>query len=165
MTRVLSAMNKITAIAVLAGAFVSTASLGAVAASVEPHVSPVYVNKGRGFQVVTTSTRIGPGDTVMTKDGGRAEIIYDDGCRVRVEPGAVASVRGVSGGAKDGSVEASPCKLAAAGPATAAAAPGAALAGAAGAGSAFGVAAISAITIGMGVAVIDSYNNRRPISP
>ncbi len=136
----------------VAVAAVLLGTIQTLAATVDGISGPVFVNKGRGFQTVTAATQINPGDIVMARDGGRAEVIYADGCRTRVEAGQPVSVAS-SGGIKDGGVELSPCaadgRVAGAG----GIAPGALLVG--------GVV----VAAGIGAAVILSNNDSKPSSP
>jgi hypothetical protein len=58
--------------------------------SVSPQVS---VNRGQGYeQVKTASAELSTGDQVMAGPGGRAKIVYPDGCVTNVNPGAVVTV-------------------------------------------------------------------------
>jgi hypothetical protein len=75
-------------------------SLPALAATVQPEKSQVSLNRGTGFKTINSSTTAKPGDIVMAGPTGSAEIIYDDGCRQKVESGAVATVS-----------DTSPCKV------------------------------------------------------
>jgi hypothetical protein len=70
---------------------VQAATLGAIQGN-------VLVNRGGGYETVSGSTNLRPGDTVMAQAGGSAQIVYPDGCVVPVEVGGVVSVG-----------EASPC--------------------------------------------------------
>jgi hypothetical protein len=90
---------------------VGCAGSAASAASLEAIAGTVLVNKGQGFRPVTGRTEIGGGDAVMANAGGSAEIVYQDGCRSRVEPGRVVAVASTprNGSLKDAPVELSPC--------------------------------------------------------
>jgi hypothetical protein len=80
---------------------VSTASVvalggsafGATVTSIE---GPLRVNTGSGYHAVSGSTEVKPGASVMVGPGGKAEVLYSDGCRTPVTPGAVAVVAPVS---------------------------------------------------------------------
>jgi hypothetical protein len=52
----------------------------------------VEVDTGRGFHRISGAVDVAAGSTVMAGPRGRGEIIYPDGCRVQVEPGAVVVV-------------------------------------------------------------------------
>lgn len=77
--------------ALAAGALLFTSH--AQAATVEVIQAKVSVNAGKGFVRVTGSAAVRPGNSVMAGPGGSAEIVYDNGCRQRVEPGSVAVVQ------------------------------------------------------------------------
>jgi hypothetical protein len=56
----------------------------------------VSINRGNGFSRISTDTSAKGGDRVMAGPSGSAEIVYDDGCRVKVEPGAVVTIAATS---------------------------------------------------------------------
>jgi hypothetical protein len=56
----------------------------------------VQVNSGSGFHAVAGTAEVAPGASVMAASGASAEILYSDGCRIPVKPGAVAVVAPVS---------------------------------------------------------------------
>jgi hypothetical protein len=62
------------------------------AATVTSVGGTVSINGGNGFARISGGTSAKPGDLVMAGLSGRAEIAYDDGCRVKVEPGTVVTV-------------------------------------------------------------------------
>jgi hypothetical protein len=68
----------------------------AVAATVTSIEGPLRVNNGSGYHTVSGTTEVKPGASVMVGPGGKAEILYSDGCRTPVTPGAVAVVAPVS---------------------------------------------------------------------
>jgi hypothetical protein len=80
------------------GAAASAIALGgsAVAATVTPIEGRLQVNTGSGYHAVSGTTEVKPGASVMVGAGGKAEILYTDGCRTPVTPGAVAVVAPVS---------------------------------------------------------------------
>src|SRR5262245_26347759 len=82
-------------------AFISAMALvgSAFAATVTATQGQVLVNHGNGYQAVVGSTEADPGATVVANPGGSAQIMYDDGCAVAVQPGSVYTV-----------LEKSPCK-------------------------------------------------------
>jgi hypothetical protein len=67
-------------------------SLPAWAATVESVQGQVSINRGDGFRPVTGAIQANVGDTVMASPGGRAKIVYSDGCPVNVNPGAVVTI-------------------------------------------------------------------------
>jgi hypothetical protein len=62
------------------------------AATLQPMGGEVFVNQGRGYQLVTTPIDINPGDAVMVNPNGLATIVYNGACSVGVKPGLVATV-------------------------------------------------------------------------
>src|ERR1700687_5343140 len=66
------------------------------AASIEPGFGDLTVNQGQGFKPVPGPTNANGGDSVMVGPGGTATVVYDDGCKVRVQPGAVATIAPLS---------------------------------------------------------------------
>ena len=72
----------------------------------------VLVNHGNGFKPVSGTTKLGPGDTVMANPGSQAEIVFADGCRARVRPGAIVSIAAGNNAEKGtGWGEKSPCAI------------------------------------------------------
>ena len=88
----------------------------------------------------------------MARDGGRAEVIYADGCRTRVEAGQSVSIAS-SGSTKDAGVELSPC------------ATDGGLAGAGGIAPSTLLVGGVVVAAGVGAAVILSNNDSKPSSP
>jgi hypothetical protein len=66
------------------------------AAVVEPGIGDLTINQGQGFKTVTHQSTANVGDSVMVGPGGAATITYDDGCKVTVQPGSVASIAPLS---------------------------------------------------------------------
>jgi hypothetical protein len=66
------------------------------AAVVEPGVGDLTINQGQGFKTVTGPSNANVGDMIMVGPGGNATIVYEDGCKVNVKPGAVASIAPLS---------------------------------------------------------------------
>jgi hypothetical protein len=66
------------------------------AAVVEPGVGDLTINHGQGFKPVTGPINANVGDMIMVSPGGNATIVYEDGCKVNVKPGAVASIAPLS---------------------------------------------------------------------
>jgi len=48
---------------------------------VQNAAGPVSVNSGGGFRPIQGGASVQPGDVVMAGPYGRAEIVYDNGCR------------------------------------------------------------------------------------
>jgi len=61
-----------------------------------PMDGSLLVNSGKGFQKLAGPAQVAPGGSVMVSPGGKGEIVYTDGCRVPVSPGALAQVEPVS---------------------------------------------------------------------
>ncbi|MEZ5899144.1 MAG: hypothetical protein R3D51_06575 [Hyphomicrobiaceae bacterium] len=68
------------------------AGYAAKAATVEVIRGRVSINAGEGFLPVSGSAAAGSGNTVMAAPGAAANIVYENGCKVRVEAGNVAVV-------------------------------------------------------------------------
>jgi hypothetical protein len=68
----------------------------AIAATVTSIEGRLQINNGSGYHTVSGTTEARPGASVMVGPGGKAEILYSDGCRTPVTPGAVAVVAPVS---------------------------------------------------------------------
>ena len=83
----------LSAIAVGCGMLIASSSWAAV---VEPGFGNLTINQGRGFLPVSGTTKVNVGDAVMVGPGGAATVVYDDGCRVEVRPGAVRIIERVS---------------------------------------------------------------------
>ena len=80
-------------IAVLFGLPTLAATVQPVA-TVEPVAGKVSLNRGQGFKEVTGRAQANAGDQVMVNPGGRAKIVYLEGCMVDVRPGAVVGIAG-----------------------------------------------------------------------
>ena len=65
----------------------------AMAASVNVKAGSVSLSQGQGFSAISGFASASAGDVVMAGANGRAEIIYDNGCRVLVEPGQSVSIK------------------------------------------------------------------------
>jgi len=65
-------------------------------ATLEPGQGNLSVNQGRGFQPVNSRVDAKIGDSIMVSPGGSAAIVYDDGCKVTVQPGAVTTIAPLS---------------------------------------------------------------------
>jgi hypothetical protein len=75
-------------------AFIAVVSLSvnSFAATVTATQGQVLINRGQGYQLVTTSVQASAGAIVIANPGGSAEVSYPDGCRVNVMPGAVVTI-------------------------------------------------------------------------
>jgi hypothetical protein len=63
---------------------------------VQPGFGNLTINQGQGFRPVTSSVNANVGDSVMVAPGGAATVVYDDGCKVDVRPGAVVTIAPLS---------------------------------------------------------------------
>jgi hypothetical protein len=66
------------------------------AAFVEPGYGDLTINQGQGFKPVASRINAAVGDSVMVGPSGTATLVYDDGCKVSVQPGAVTTVAPLS---------------------------------------------------------------------
>jgi hypothetical protein len=66
------------------------------AATLQPGSGQLSVNQGQGFQPVNNRVDASAGDSVMVSPDGSATLVYDDGCKVAVQPGSVATVAPIS---------------------------------------------------------------------
>jgi hypothetical protein len=66
------------------------------AAVIEPGAGDLTVNQGQGFKPVQSKTNANVGDSVMVGPAGSATVVYDDGCKVNVQPGAVTTIAPLS---------------------------------------------------------------------
>ena len=67
------------------------------AATIEPVQGSLSVNQaGQGFHPISGRVDAKAGDSVMVSPDGAAMIVYDDGCKVNVQPGAVATISALS---------------------------------------------------------------------
>jgi hypothetical protein len=66
------------------------------AATVEPGFGDLTINQGQGFKPVKSGMNANVGDSVMVGPGGAATVVYADGCKVTVQPGAVVTVAPLS---------------------------------------------------------------------
>lgn len=57
---------------------------------------PVSVNRGNGFQPVSGTVTVNPGDRVLVGNGGSASISYTASCVTSVAPNRMAVVRGTA---------------------------------------------------------------------
>jgi hypothetical protein len=66
------------------------------AAVIEPGYGDLTINQGQGFRPVKSRAVANVGDSVMVGPGGSATVVYDDGCRATVQPGAVVTITPLS---------------------------------------------------------------------
>ena len=66
------------------------------AASVQSGQGSLAINQGQGFQPINGRIDANVGDSVMVSPGGSATVVYDDGCKVDVQPGAVTTIAPIS---------------------------------------------------------------------
>jgi hypothetical protein len=66
------------------------------ASVVEPGSGDLTINRGQGFKPVTSRINANVGDSVMVGPSGAATVVYDDGCKVSVQPGAVTTIAELS---------------------------------------------------------------------
>jgi hypothetical protein len=66
------------------------------AAIVEPGYGDLTINQGHGFKPVPSRINARVGDSVMVAPGGSATVVYEDGCKVSVQPGAVTTIAPLS---------------------------------------------------------------------
>jgi hypothetical protein len=82
--------------ALCVGCAILAASPCWAAATVEPGSGKLTINRGHGFKPVTGPVNAKVGDSVMVGPGGSAMVVYDDGCKVNVQPGAVLTIEPLS---------------------------------------------------------------------
>jgi hypothetical protein len=81
------------AVSVGCAVLVATPSWAAV---VESGYGDLTINQGQGFKPVASGTNANVGDAVMVGPGGSATVVYDDGCKINVRPGAVTTIAPLS---------------------------------------------------------------------
>lgn len=62
------------------------------AATLQPMGGEVFVNRGRGYDLVTQPVQVNPGDTILVNPNGRATVVYNDACSVNLPPGPVTTI-------------------------------------------------------------------------
>lgn len=82
----------------LAVALVTTVclSLPSYAATLQSVAGKVSINSGAGYKAASSGNKVNVGDVVMASPGARAQLIYPDGCKVPVNPGAVMTIQAES---------------------------------------------------------------------
>jgi hypothetical protein len=64
----------------------------AATATVQSVQGNVSIDRGTGFQQLTSAMPAEVGNRIMAAPGSSAKIVYGDGCTVEVKPGSVVSV-------------------------------------------------------------------------
>ncbi len=82
-------MRSVCVIAAFACCIISTAASAATLADVTGKVS---VNRGTGLSPASSGTFVKPGDLVVAGPASGAEIIFENGCRQKVDAGTVVRV-------------------------------------------------------------------------
>lgn len=67
-------------------------SLPCDAATLQSVAGQVAINSGAGYKPASSGSQANVGDVVMARPGSRAQLVYADGCKVPVNPGAVVTV-------------------------------------------------------------------------
>lgn len=76
--------------------FSAVFSSAASAATITSVTGGVSLSHGDGFKRVSSGASAHAGDTVMAGPSGSAEIVYDDGCRQKVDAGTTVVVSATS---------------------------------------------------------------------
>lgn len=95
-------MKNSTTIALIAAAAMLVGAVQASAATLNGVTGQIFVNSGNGFKSVKNGATVNPGDVVMARNGGTAQIVYADGSSMIVEPGKSVSVGTSAGGVHSG---------------------------------------------------------------
>jgi hypothetical protein len=66
------------------------------AATLVPVRGQLSVNHGQGFEQVSGATEASAGDSVMVSPDGSANVVYDDGCKIALQPGSVMTIAELS---------------------------------------------------------------------
>jgi hypothetical protein len=80
------------ALALVAFLFGVSVTAQAFAATVQVLQGQVLINQGQGYRMVQGSTEASPGDTVVVNPGGAAQIVYSNGCTIKVLPQSVVAI-------------------------------------------------------------------------
>lgn len=81
----------------------------AFAATIEPVGGDLSINRqGLGFQTVSGTTLVNPGDLVMVSFYGSANVFYPDGCKIVLQPGSVLAIAALSPCASRSNAQATP---------------------------------------------------------
>ncbi len=54
------------------------------------------INQGQGFKPINSRVEANVGDSIMVGPGGAGTVVYGDGCKVDVQPGAVTTIAPLS---------------------------------------------------------------------
>jgi hypothetical protein len=85
-------MRRTISFAVAAGLLVLLATQ-AFATIVEPAGGTLSINRqGLGFQTISETTLVNPGDLVMVDFYGSANLFFPDGCKIVLQPGSVMTI-------------------------------------------------------------------------
>ncbi len=68
-------------------------SSAAFAITVEPEQGKSFLNRGNGYRLLKAPATGKTGNTVMASADSSAIITYDDGCKVKVNPGEVVVIK------------------------------------------------------------------------
>jgi hypothetical protein len=79
-----------TRLAVFSSALIFAGS--ALAATVNPIKGQVLLNRGDGYKLVSESTDAAPGAQVIVNPLSVGQVVFADGCAVKLEPGAVFTI-------------------------------------------------------------------------
>jgi hypothetical protein len=75
---------------------VALAASPCLGATVEPGQGSLSINDGQGFTPVGGPVIAKVGDSLMVAPGGTATVVYDDGCKVAVQPDGVTTIAPLS---------------------------------------------------------------------
>lgn len=67
-----------------------------LAANLQPVQGQVYIDQGRGFQLLSGPAEANVGDLVMVSPGSLAALTYADGCKVGIQAGQIIPVTRIS---------------------------------------------------------------------
>lgn len=79
---------------VMASALASPSALEA--ATLTGIAGAIFVSQGAGYMPVKKPMKVNPGDSILANPGAGAQVVFDDGCVVEVQPGKVFVVGHVS---------------------------------------------------------------------
>jgi hypothetical protein len=80
------------ALALVAFLYGVSVSAHAFAITVQVLQGQVLINRGQGYRMIDGTTEADPGNTVVVNPGGAAQIVYPNGCTMKVMPQSVTSV-------------------------------------------------------------------------
>ena len=73
----------------LSAVFISTV---AFAATVTPERGEVLLNRGEGYRLVKEATEVVAGNQLIANPHGKGQVVFADGCVLKVEPGVVVTI-------------------------------------------------------------------------